>query len=127
QALGHGAGHGTHVTGIAAGAEVTDAAGVLPRGMAPKAKIVMVKAIGVQGSRIDLGLTYIFQKAAELKLPCVVNMSFGGHWDSHDGPDPDSAYIPGLLRDAKGNPRKGRVVVAWAGNERWDPIHVRRD
>ena len=51
-------GHGTHVAGIAAGAAVTQANGNLARGVAPKAKIVAVRTIGVSqgnshgGSRI---------------------------------------------------------------------------
>lgn len=122
-------GHGTHVTGIAAGAEVSDPSGVLPRGIAPKAKIVVVKAIEIPTTaKIDLALQYIFLKATELKMPCVVNMSFGGHGDAHDGTDQELAYIADLIHDpATKDYRPGRVICAAAGNERDEPIHVRRD
>jgi subtilisin family serine protease len=120
-------GHGTHVAGIAAGAEVnTD--GTMPRGIASRANIIAVKAIGAnQGNPID-GLRYIFQKAKELNMPCVVNMSFGHHDHSHDGTDDLSRDLTDQLRDpATKTYLKGRVLVAAAGNERSDPIHVRRD
>lgn len=119
-------GHGTHVSGIAAGAEVT-AGGTVPRGMASQAKIIVVKAIGAnQGNPID-GLRYIFQKAKELNMPCVVNMSFGHHDHGHDGTDDLSRELTDQLRDSSGNYLPGRVLVAAAGNERDDHMHVRRD
>src|SRR5262249_46599598 len=80
-----------------------------------------------QGNPID-GLRYIFQKAKELNMPCVVNMSFGHHDHSHDGTDDLSRDLTDQLRDpANKGYLKGRVLVAAAGNERSDPIHVRRD
>jgi subtilisin family serine protease len=121
-------GHGTHVAGIAAGAEVTSAAGNMPRGIASAAKIIVVKAIGVnQGDPID-GLSYIFQKASELKMPCVVNMSFGGHDDPHDGTDEFALRMTGKLHDPSSQKYlPGRILVAAAGNERQYPIHDQRD
>lgn len=119
-------GHGTHVTGIAAGAEVTTG-GTVPRGIASEAKIIVVKAIGAnQGNPID-GLRYIFQKATELNMPCVVNMSFGHHDHGHDGTDDLARDLTDQLRDSSGNYLPGRVLVAAAGNERDNHIHVRRD
>lgn len=127
QATGHGAGHGTHVTGIAAGAEVTSASGNIPRGIASKAKIIVVKAIGQSQGNTDHALQYIFQKAKELSMPCVVNMSFGHHDHAHDGTDDTSRLLTRQLRDSSGAYLKGRVLVASVGNERGSPIHVRRD
>ena len=127
QATGHGAGHGTHVTGTAAGAEVTSAAAGIPRGIASKAKIIVVKAIGQSQGNPDHGLQYIFQKAKELKMPCVVNMSFGHQDHAHDGTDDTSRLLTRQLRDSSGAYLKGRVLVASAGNDRGSPIHVRRD
>jgi subtilisin family serine protease len=120
-------GHGTHVAGIAAGAEVPTN-GTLPRGIASSANIIAVKAIGAKhGNPID-GLTYIFLKAKELKMPCVVNMSFGRHDDPHDGTDDLSLGLTDQLHDpATKEYLPGRVLVAAAGNERKKPIHVRRD
>jgi subtilisin family serine protease len=121
-------GHGTHVAGIAAGAEVKDASGavLLPAGLAPQATIVAVRAIDA-GNKADwiAGAQYIFQKAAELSMPCVINMSFEHHLHAHDGSDEQSLALYGLLTD-RGTYRPGRVVVAAAGNQRARPIHVRR-
>ena len=127
QATGHGAGHGTHVTGTAAGAEVTSATGNVPRGIASKANIIVVKAIGQNQGNTDHGLQYIFQKAKELSMPCVVNMSFGHHDHAHDGTDDTARLLTRQLRDSSGAYLKGRVLVASAGNDRGSPIHVRRD
>ncbi|HKF20730.1 MAG TPA: S8 family serine peptidase [Candidatus Angelobacter sp.] len=120
-------GHGTHVAGIAAGASVASPAGNVPSGMAPKANIIMVRAIGVnQGNPAD-GLKYIFQKAKELGKPCVINMSFENHAHAHDGTDEFARTLTRQLRDAAGNYLKGRVLVAAAGNQRGSALHMRRD
>ena len=131
---GGGVGHGTHVAGIAAGAEVKDASGTVleDSGLAPEATIVAVRAIGVsapdqQGLESWLfGASYIFQKAKELGMPCVINMSFGSHGNAHDASDASSRDLFGRLTDAQGKYVAGRVVVAAAGNERDDSAHVRR-
>jgi subtilisin family serine protease len=119
-------GHGTHVSGIAAGSEVTAPAAV-PRGIASAAQLIVVSAIERPVSRPDLGLKYIFQKATEMHMPCVVNMSFGQHDHAHDGTDDQSVALTRLLRDASNNYLPGRVLVAAAGNERDSPIHFRRN
>jgi subtilisin family serine protease len=113
-------GHGTHVAGIAAGAEVKDSAGnvLVPVGFAPNATIVAVRAIGNTNQRNWLlGVLYIFNKAAELGMPCVINMSFGHHEHPHDGSDTNSLALFKYVTD-KGKYRPGRIVVAAAGNER---------
>jgi subtilisin family serine protease len=120
-------GHGTHVAGIAAGASVASPAGNVPPGMAPKANIIMVRAIGVrQGNPAD-GVRYIFQKAKELGKPCVINMSFENHNHAHDGTDEFARSLTRQLRDAAGNYLRGRVLVAAAGNQRGKSLHIRRD
>lgn len=122
-------GHGTHVSGIAAGAAVNSPlpAGNVPAGLAPKANIIMVRAIGVsQGNPAD-GVKYIFQKARELGRPCVINMSFENHYHPHDGTDEYARRFTRQLRNAAGNYLPGRVLVAAAGNQRSAPLHVRRD
>ena len=72
-------GHGTHVTGIAAGVHSQYA------GVAPEAEIVMVKS-DLQDVHIADGIRYIFRIAGN--RPAVVNLSLGGHADAHDGTDP---------------------------------------
>ena len=119
-------GHGTHVAGIAAGADVTHANGNVPRGVASGAQIVAVRTIGVnQGNPFD-ALRYVFQKASEAGKPCVVNMSFGSDDHAHDGTDGLARGLVALIRDASNNYLPGRVLVAAAGNARADPVHVMR-
>ena len=79
--------HGTHVAGIAAGngrsADATFAAGRFI-GPAPGATIVFVQPHpgDAEGSFTDSvhvaeAIIYIFDKATELVMPCVINMSLG--------------------------------------------------
>lgn len=125
-------GHGTHVAGIAAGAEVKDAAGtvLVPAGFAPSATLVAVRSIAnkKQGNWLH-GVLYIFTKATELGLPCVINMSFSSQDHAHDGSNPESLALFRLVtKDKKYVP--GRIVIAAASNDRRLPngtaLHVRR-
>lgn len=103
--------HGTHVSGIAAGADSRFT------GIAPEATIVMVKTDFGDASIAD-GVRYIFRVAKDLGLPAVVNLSLGGHFGGHDGADELSQMI-----DQMTGP--GRIVCAAAGNEHEDHIHAR--
>jgi subtilisin family serine protease len=126
--------HGTHVAGIAAGAEVKDAAGkvLVPAGYAPNATIVAVRAIAnAKQSNWLLGVDYVFNKAKELGMPCVINMSFGHQDHAHDGSDPSSLGLFAKLTDKRTRAYlPGRIVIAAAGNERRLPnataIHAKR-
>jgi subtilisin family serine protease len=102
-------GHGTHVAGIAAGADSTYG------GVAPEADYVIVKS-DLQDAHIADAIHYIFRVASELGRPAVVNLSLGGHADAHDGSDSLSQII-----DAESGP--GRIVCCAAGNEGNDNIH----
>lgn len=102
-------GHGTHVAGIAAGADATYG------GVAPEAELVVVRS-DLQDAHIADGIRYIFRIASELGRPAVVNLSLGGHADAHDGSDSLSKVI-----DAETGP--GRIVCCAAGNEGNDNIH----
>lgn len=102
-------GHGTHVAGIAAGADETYA------GVAPEAELVIVNS-DLQDAHIADAVRYIFRVARELERPVVVNLSLGGHADAHDGSDSLSRII-----DAETGP--GRIVCCAAGNEGNDNIH----
>ncbi|MGH3734264.1 MAG: S8 family serine peptidase [Micromonosporaceae bacterium] len=106
-------GHGTHVAGIASGADSQ-----YP-GIAPKATLVIVKTT-LMDAHIADGVRYCFRVAADLGLPCVVNLSLGGHADPHDGTDPLSAIL-----DSESGP--GKIVVCAAGNEGNDAIHARTE
>jgi subtilisin family serine protease len=103
-------GHGTHVAGIAAGADATFG------GVAPGADLIVVKT-SFQEAHIADGIRYIFRVASELGRPAVVNLSLGGHGDAHDGSDSLSQII-----DAESGP--GRIVCCAAGNEGNDNIHA---
>ena len=108
-------GHGTHVTGIAAGDGSSSASGFV--GMAPEAWIVMVKT-SYFTSDILAGIQYIFDVADSLDLPAVVNLSLGGHEGAHDG---TSLFEQGIDQLANG---PGRIVVVSAGNEGDEAIHA---
>ena len=103
-------GHGTHVAGIAAGADPN-----YP-GVAPEATLVVVKTDLMTVHLAD-AVRYVFRVAADLGLPAVVNLSLGGHGDSHDGTDSLSQLIDSLSG-------AGRVVCCAAGNEGNDNIHA---
>ncbi len=103
-------GHGTHVAGIAAGADATYG------GVAPEAELVVVKS-DLQDAHIADGVRYIFRVARELGRPAVVNLSLGGHADAHDGSDSLSKII-----NAETGP--GQIVCCAAGNEGNDNIHA---
>lgn len=90
-------GHGTAVAGIAAGCLPAYGSGAAGgpgsqyRGAAPAASLLIVK-LGLPGeegfprtTEIMRGVTYALQKAAELEMPLVINLSFGNTYGSHDG------------------------------------------
>lgn len=103
-------GHGTHVAGIAAGSNDTYG------GLAPEARIVAVKTDFMDAHIAD-GIRYVFRVADDLHCAAVVNLSLGGHFDSHDGMDSLSLTI-----DDESGP--GKIVCCAAGNEGNDNIHA---
>ncbi len=127
-----GIGHGTHVAGIAAGR----AFGTWPGGISPGATIV-VAGVGTSGGYVNdviAGVKYCFQKARELSLPCVVNISLGTSHHAHDGTDPLSIaltqlvsqnFTPSSLFVATATQvyLDGRIICASAGNNRGDNLH----
>lgn len=102
--------HATDVAAIAAGRGSFT-------GLAPKAEIMAVVLEGSRSEAVD-GVEWIFDVAAQMGLPAVVNLSLGGdHFDPHDGSDRFS-----LALDRLAGP--GRLVVAAAGNENHCAIHA---
>ena len=103
-------GHGTHVAGIAAGADPA-----FP-GVAPEADLVIVKT---SFDTVDIAdaVAYVFRIADEMNRPAVVNLSLGSQQDPHDGSDGLSAAINSLSRP-------GRIVCCAAGNEGNDAVHA---
>lgn len=108
-------GHGTHVMATAAGDGSSSGAGFV--GVAPGAQLIAVKT-PFYTSDILAGAAYIFERAEELGLPAVVNLSLGGHDGPHDG---TSLFEQGLDELATA---AGQVIVVSAGNEGDQFIHV---
>jgi subtilisin family serine protease len=121
-------GHGTHVAGIAAGNGTTADKAFPARtyvGVAPAATLVFVHlnrdAVlaqvedprGTLGNSVNLAhaIAYCFEKADELNMPCVINLSMGFNGGGHDGNLAVEWIIDSLLA------KSGRAVVFAAGNE----------
>jgi len=102
-------GHGSHVTSIAAG---RDAA--FP-GVAPGAELVIVQAAADGGSASDAGILsgvrFIFDRAAEMQMPAVVNLSLGSSFGAHDG----TSSLERVIDELSTGP--GRAVVVASGND----------
>ena len=111
-------GHGTLSTGITAGNGLATG---FNQGVAPEADIIMVAYdfSSPAPNRIADGINYIFTKAAAMGKPCVINLSLGDYYGSHDGLDLEAQLINNMM-----NAQPGRLVVAAAGNIGNDSIHV---
>jgi subtilisin family serine protease len=115
-------GHGTHVSGIAAGAASPPA--YTEQGIAPRATLAMVRLRdATDTASVVAGARWILQQATNAGLPCVINMSFGTHINDHDGSDAQATQLRALIRTGAGW-RPGRILVAAAGNERQKGLHV---
>lgn len=107
-------GHGTNISGIAAGngKAVDKYAGV-----APEASIAMV-AVNLYQANADFlsevadGVAFLFELADSLDLPCVINTSIGTYTGPRDATDLTSQVIDSLLLE-----KSGRALVASAGNK----------
>lgn len=115
-------GHGTGVTGIAAG---NGQQRNNYRGMAPNADIVFV-AIDFNGTSGNDFITcvldaanYCFSKATALGKPCVINASLGTYSGAHDNLDLATQAMEGLL-----TAQSGRSFVAAAGNAGGSFLHL---
>lgn len=103
--------HGTNVTGIAAGNGLANGRN---KGMAPDSKMIIVRTdftLADWALSIADACAFIFEKADALGLPCVINLSLGDYFGSHDGNDPAAVAIESLLDE-----KPGRIVVCAAGN-----------
>src|SRR5690606_17666782 len=104
-------GHGTHVASLAAGAGRVSSR---YRGVAPEATLVIARVASVTSAVSDFGVLmatrFIFDRADELAMPAVVNLSLGGDFGPHDG----SAAVGKALVELAEPP--GRALVVAAGN-----------
>lgn len=112
-------GHGTHVTGIAAGNG--RASSGLYRGVAYESEILFAKAYddaagGFDESRTIDAVNYLVDKAAALDLPIAINLSLGSHFGAHDGTTAQEQLIDDLSGE-------GVVFCVAAGNEGEGSVH----
>jgi subtilisin family serine protease len=99
-------GHGTHVMDIAVG----NGRGTCPSGVAPKADIIFVHSDLENSHKLFDAVKYIFEKAAEVNKPAVVNISINGRDGPHDGSTLIEQECDSLLEIG------GRAIVIAAGN-----------
>ena len=82
-------GHGTAVTGIAAGGTFPDGSGFY--GVAPAASLAIVRLAPSSAnsfprtSELMQGVNYLVQTAIQLRMPLAINISLGNTYGSHDG------------------------------------------
>jgi len=113
-------GHGTHITGIAAGNGSATGAGFPAYryiGIAPEANLIIVKSIMTDQSIID-GAKYIFGKATSMNEDAVVLIASGNERGAHDG----GAALDMSLSALTG---PGHLIVASVGNYGQLAIHSR--
>ncbi|MBL7965312.1 MAG: S8 family peptidase [Flavobacteriales bacterium] len=116
-------GHGTTVTGTAAGNGLANG---LNKGAAPGADLVIVshKFQGPNApSMIADAVHYIVGIGELYDKPVVINASLGSYPGSHDALDATALFIDSILTAAP-----GRVMVAAGGNSgTFAPYHLRTD
>ena len=116
-------GHGTNVSAIAAS---NGNATKSHYGAAPDANLIVVASDFDANnwlSTVADGVEYIFSLADSLGMPCVINVSAGTYWGSHDGLDLDAQRIDSLIKA-----KSGRALVAAAGNAgQIDAFHLEYD
>ncbi|MBC8594740.1 S8 family peptidase [Oscillospiraceae bacterium N12] len=110
--------HGTHVAGIAAGADTINNKYY---GIAGDADLAFVsyngELDGWDNINICDGIKYLFDYADSANKPCVVNLSLGCSLGSHDGTSTFSRITDSMVG-------KGRIVVAAAGNSTGQKEHI---
>lgn len=114
-------GHGTHVTGVAAG---NGRAINNFKGVAPDADIVSVclnwnLPTNNWLTTVADAVNYIFQKADAVGKPCVINISAGTYYGSHDALDLQAQLISNMITS-----QPGRAVVCAAGNAGSIRLHM---
>jgi len=108
-------GHGTAISGVAAGNGRTS--GGKEQGVAPEASLIIVR-LGEKGresftrtTEIMRALKYIIDRAMSLNMPVAINLSFGTNDGSHAGDSLFETYINAVAK------RWQSVIVVATGNE----------
>mgnify|MGYP004454066383 FL=1 len=115
-------GHGTFVTGIAAG-NGQGMAGSF-RGVAFESELIIVKLGDSEQrqfprtTRLMEAVNYCIMEAQKAGKPVVINLSFGNNQGSHDGTDLLSTYLNAVSGFWK------NVIVCGSGNEAGNGIHA---
>ena len=115
-------GHGTHVTGIAAGNG--RASNGVYRGVAYEADLLIVK-LGIPGpnsfpstSLLMMGIDFCVRESLRLNKPLALNLSFGNTYGSHSGSSLLETYIDSVSE-------LGRIsIVVGSGNEGASGGHI---
>jgi len=108
-------GHGTHVASLAGG---TGASSSPPRyvGVAPGASYIVARVArkggGIYDADVLKAAKFVFDRAEELTMPAVVNLSLGSDFGGHDGSTPAELGLESLV----GADYPGRAIVVAAGN-----------
>ena len=115
-------GHGTHVTGIAAGNGAASQGRY--RGVAYESPLLVVKS-GTPGessfprtTELMQAVDYCIRKAQEYGMPVVLNLSFGNNYGSHSG----NSLLESYLDDMANYWRTS--IVAGSGNEGASAVHA---
>jgi subtilisin family serine protease len=108
-------GHGTHVASLAGGTGLASDP-VRYVGMAPEATFIVARVArkggGIYDADVLKAASFVFERAAELNQPAVVNLSLGTDFGAHDGSSPIERGLESLVGDAF----PGRAIVVAAGN-----------
>lgn len=115
-------GHGTHVTGIAAGNG--RASNGRYRGVAYEADLLIVK-LGIPGpnsfpstSLLMMGIDYCVRESLKHNIPLALNLSFGNTYGSHSGGSLLETYLDSVSE-------LGRIsIVVGSGNEGASNGHI---
>ena len=108
-------GHGTHVTGIAAGNG--RASNGLYRGVASLSRLVIVKLGSSVGesfprtTQLMQGLDYVMRYAIEMGMPIAINISFGNNYGAHNGTTLLESFVNDIAETWKAN------IIIGTGNE----------
>ncbi len=105
--------HGTHTAGTAAGSFRNGFEGV-----APDADLVLcgMPEDSFTDANIADAVNYIFNYAASVGKPAVINLSIGSNDWAHDG----TSFLSQVFEEASG---EGRLCILSAGNDGNKPVH----
>jgi subtilisin family serine protease len=110
--------HGTHVAGIAAGR------GVATLGVAPRATIIPVAVLGLNGGGSFGGIIAGIYHAVITAKADILNLSLGGTWTREDRKEVNDIFAQQLwvpmVRAVNFANRNGALVVVAAGNDQLD-------